>query len=1351
MKSLAFRLKYVPLILFVALLALSNTGNTQNALASPPPEFENLPLISGLNEPMSFRFLPDGDHFLVAEKAGIIRVFHIDLTEAPVPFLTLPVSTTGEQGLLAIEVDPDFALNGDVYVYYTTPAGFNRLSKFTSFDFGHTANPNSEVVLLESDVPSDTAHHGGDIHVGAAGEIWLTMGENLNPGNAQNLGNMHGKIMRVNKDGTIPADNPHLGDPTANDAIWAHGLRNPFRFTLLPNGKPLVADVGQNAWEELNIIEKGANYGWPLQEGPCTSCPYTNPAFAYPNTLGYASVTAAMVYSGSTFPPQYQGAVFYGDYAIGWIRYLVFDENYETVISDNDFEPYAGTVVDMQQGPDGSLYYATIFPGGLHKIAPSGGNRAPVVQASADPTAGLPPLSVDFSSAGTYDPDGDPLSYLWEFGDGATSTDPNPSHEYTSAPSASPPSDTVGHWTFDEPPGSTTAADSSGNGNHGTLVDMDAQTAWVAGKVGGAINLDGLDDYVSTGFVTQLPSWSVAAWVKSPAAPAATGEKAPIYRGQAFHFHWNHPDPVHRGASTVMVGGEWHAASFGDLQPDRWYHLASMYDGETMKTYKDGILVTANTTPSGPTEYESMPLLFGKHANDFFGGTIDDVRIYGRPLSTQEIASLAGGNMYSATLTVSDTQKSSIKTLGIAVGNEPPTATIDSPSEGSTYDAGDSISFGGSGSDPQDGILPASALSWKVIFHHLEHVHPYLGPIQGQADGSFLITTDEMNNADTWYEVQLTVTDLGGLKHTTSKNIYPNLVELTVNSSPAGSQFTVDGRPYNDVLNEQAVVGVERVLHAPSPQFIGGVRYKFDQWSDGGQQTHAIVTPGVDTTYTANFVEWPLPPPPWLTTDVGGGLPGSAEYNGGVFTLTGAGSDIWGELDDFRYVYQPLSGNGEIIARVTSQTPTDGWAKAGVMIKESATVGAPYALLAVTPSNGYAFQHTVETSVSGEPYAFPNAWMKLTRSGNAIEAYTSTDGVVWDVMGAGTVPMATDVTVGLFVNSHNPSALGTVTFDNVTVTDFPPPDPPPPPPWVTTDIGSPTIPGSAQYASGVFTLSGAGTDIWGELDEFHYVYQPVSGNGEIIARVTSQTPTDGWAKAGIMIKESATAGAPYALLAVTPANGYAFQHTVETNVSGQPYAFPNAWMKLTRSGNTIEAYTSPDGISWSAMGSATIPMTTAATVGLFVNSHWSPLSTVTFDNVSVTMAPDLDADGVSDAGDNCPAWPNPGQASLPWPVPVGDADCDGFTATIEAFVGTDAAKHCSNTSATNDESMDAWPTDFNDSRFTTLADVNMMSGSYNKLKVNSDGYNGRFDLNASDSVTLSDVALIAPFYNKSCT
>jgi hypothetical protein len=213
--------------------------------------------------------------------------------------------------------------------------------------------------------------------------------------------------------------------------------------------------------------------------------------------------------------------------------------------------------------------------------------------------------------------------------------------------------------------------------------------------------------------------------------------------------------------------------------------------------------------------------------------------------------------------------------------------------------------------------------------------------------------------------------------------------------------------------------------------------------------------------------------------------------------------------------------------------------------------------------------------------------------------------------------MTDPVTIGIFTCSHNAGALNTSTFDNVRVTSG---GTSLPSPWADSDVGNPALAGSASYSNGVFTVNGAGNDIWGTNDQFDYVSQSLTGNGSIVARVTSQSNTDPWAKSGVMIKQSTSSGSSYALLAVTPGNGIAFQHGFNSDVSGGSYSFPNAWLKLTRSGNTISAYSSADGTTWTQVGSTGISMTDPVTIGIFTCSHNAgALNTSTFDNVRVTF------------------------------------------------------------------------------------------------------------------------------------
>jgi len=180
-----------------------------------------------------------------------------------------------------------------------------------------------------------------------------------------------------------------------------------------------------------------------------------------------------------------------------------------------------------------------------------------------------------------------------------------------------------------------------------------------------------------------------------------------------------------------------------------------------------------------------------------------------------------------------------------------------------------------------------------------------------------------------------------------------------------------------------------------------------------------------------------------------------------------------------------------------------------------------------------------------------------------------------------------------------------------------------PSPWQTADIGAVGATGSASHSSGTFTVVGSGADIWGTADEFRYVYQSASGDCEIRARVATQQNTDGWAKAGVMIRETTGATAKHAMMAVTPANGLAFQYRTatggaSTHVAGGAGTAP-WWVRLVRSGSTITAYKSTDGSNWTTVGSVSISMTASVQIGLAVTSHLDgTLNTSTFSNVTAT-------------------------------------------------------------------------------------------------------------------------------------
>ena len=217
------------------------------------------------------------------------------------------------------------------------------MSRFTAD--GDVAVPGSESILLDLDpLSAATNHNGGALHFGIEGKLYIAVGENANPFNAQSLNNLLGKVLRINADGSIPEDNPFFNVAAgANRAIWALGLRNPFTFAVQPGtGRLFINDVGSGGGgvrEEINEGIGGANYGWPVCEGPCVpSQPeFTDPVSSYPHSAGECAIVGGAFYNPSIpqFPAEYAGDYFFGDLCAGWIR---------------RFDPSDGSVTDFATG-----------------------------------------------------------------------------------------------------------------------------------------------------------------------------------------------------------------------------------------------------------------------------------------------------------------------------------------------------------------------------------------------------------------------------------------------------------------------------------------------------------------------------------------------------------------------------------------------------------------------------------------------------------------------------------------------------------------------------------------------------------------------------------------------------------------------------------------------------------------------------------------------------------------------------------------------------------------------------------------------------------------------------------------
>ena len=366
-------------------------------------------------------------------------------------------------------------------------------------------------------------------------------------------------------------------------------------------------------------------------------------------------------------------------------------------------------------------------------------------------------------------------------------------------------------------------------------------------------------------------------------------------------------------------------------------------------------------------------------------------------------------------------------------------------------------------------------------------------------------------------------------------------------------------------------------------------------------------------------------PAPWSSQDVGAtGLTGSASYATGVFTICGAGADIWGAADAFQSVLQPISGDTQIVVRVRSLQNTNTFAKAGVMLRATTAADSAHVILDVRPNGSIEFM-TRPTTAAATTFLsggnqMPPTWLKLTRVGNLVTGFVSSDGSTWTQVGITTLYASAAAVVGMVVTSRDSGQLNTSTFDNVAVTTSVQA------PWVSQDIGTVGLAGSATSTNGALTVRGAGADIWGTTDAFQSVLQPIPGDAQIVVRVNSLVNTSTYAKAGVMLRSATTSGAADVILDVRPNGSLEFMTrpfagAATSWLSGGTQTTPT-WLKLTRAGTSVTGYVSANGTAWTQVGNTNMG-TGSALLGLAVTSHNArALTTAVFDNLSAgSLAP----------------------------------------------------------------------------------------------------------------------------------
>ena len=365
------------------------------------PEIRLQPVVKGLEDPVAITHAGDGSgRLFVLEQEGRIRVIHKGKLQ-PTPLLDISnkISAGGERGLLGIAFHPAFIQNGKLYLNYT--AKRKKLQTFISefkLNKSGSIDPKSERILITIDQPWSN-HNGGQLAFGPDDYLYIAVGDggsgNDPNNNGQDLSTLLGAILRIDvnkrsdkKPYAIPADNPFINTPKARPEIWAYGLRNPWRFSFdRKTGALYAADVGQDDIEEINIIERGKNYGWRIMEGPqctpgvnrdCNQKGYTLPIYSYTHEVG-RSITGGYVYRGKALPALC-GTYLYGDFvnqAIWGLRYsngkvmqhkTLFNPKSMLSLAIDYFSDNGMLISTFGEDEDGEVYVAAYQSGVVYRV-----------------------------------------------------------------------------------------------------------------------------------------------------------------------------------------------------------------------------------------------------------------------------------------------------------------------------------------------------------------------------------------------------------------------------------------------------------------------------------------------------------------------------------------------------------------------------------------------------------------------------------------------------------------------------------------------------------------------------------------------------------------------------------------------------------------------------------------------------------------------------------------------------------------------------------------------------------------------------------------------------------------------
>ncbi|WP_448614218.1 PQQ-dependent sugar dehydrogenase [Modestobacter sp. URMC 112] len=442
-------------IALVLLLVTTMTGlapGTAAAEAGLPAGFALVDMPSGQDELLTdVAFAPDGS-YVTTGKNG--RVAWVSADGRATTLAELPVVATRDLGLAGVALAADHATSRRLYLARTTTVGEQTVMRLSSWALAGEPEPTSltdERVLWDLPVGSDV-HAMTDVATAPDGTLFVTIGDSADHPTvdpkalrALDVDQGYGKLVHVTPDGAGVPTNPFY-DPAAPSSwrsrVYASGFRSPFRVGLDPvSGAPVVGDVGWNSWEEVDLVRPGSAYGWPCWEGRaptpgyadlqgCQGVPNTEPLWTYPHGPMGTAVTGGTVYTGASYPEQYRGAYFFGDYASQRLYTLRYDDSGQLVGEPEaaGFGAEQGAPVSFATAANGDVVYADIVSSRLQRLVHVPGNRAPT--ARAVPTVDAASRTVTFDGSTSSDLDGDAVDHRWDFGDGATGAGPRVTHTY---------------------------------------------------------------------------------------------------------------------------------------------------------------------------------------------------------------------------------------------------------------------------------------------------------------------------------------------------------------------------------------------------------------------------------------------------------------------------------------------------------------------------------------------------------------------------------------------------------------------------------------------------------------------------------------------------------------------------------------------------------------------------------------------------------------------------------------------------------------------------------------------------------------------------------------------------------